>query len=360
MLSLILRELPVLSLRTRSRPHTVLSSRAQRGICFFLLLGVLLVPTAFRGHVSAVESEPHRPRILGIVSVRVLARDLRASRDFYSKVLTEDHPCIWCGQVQENTFSVNYLQYVQLVPSPSAPPSNRIDQIIFETDNVPALWSYLTSQGVGTVVPTLDESPFAPEILQAPKHPEAQKTAKVKKETVVPQVYFYALDPEGHRIGFRQLPAEVHKTRGDADKMHLIHAGFTVKDRAIEDHFYKDILGFHLYWHGGMKDDKDDWVDMQVPDGTDWIEFMLNIPPDADKHLLGIMNHFAIGVSDVAQSAFAVRRNGLSYPDEPKIGRDGKWQLNLYDPDDTRVEFMEFTPVQKPCCSEFTGPHPKP
>jgi len=24
------------------------------------------------------------------------------------------------------------------------------------------------------------------------------------------------------------------------------------------------------------------------------------------------------------------------------------------------VELMEFTPVEKPCCSEFTGPHPKP
>jgi len=32
--------------------------------------------------------------------------------------------------------------------------------------------------------------------------------------------------------------------------------------------------------------------------------------------------------------------------------------LNVYDPDETRVEFMEFTPVQKPCCSDYTGPHP--
>jgi hypothetical protein len=26
----------------------------------------------------------------------------------------------------------------------------------------------------------------------------------------------------------------------------------------------------------------------------------------------------------------------------------------------TRVEFMEFTPVQKPCCSEITGKNPGP
>ena len=55
----------------------------------------------------------------------------------------------------------------------------------------------------------------------------------------------------------------------------MIHAGFVVHDRAAEDKFYKDLLGFHLYWHGGMKDDETDWVDMQVPDGTQWLEYML-------------------------------------------------------------------------------------
>jgi hypothetical protein len=40
------------------------------------------------------------------------------------------------------------------------------------------------------------------------------------------------------------------------------------------------------------------------------------------------------------------------------MGKDGKWQLNVFDPDLTRVELMEFKPVEKPCCSGFTGPHP--
>ena len=41
-----------------------------------------------------------------------------------------------------------------------------------------------------------------------------------------------------------------------------------------------------------------------------------------------------------------------------QMGRDGKWQLNLYDPDQTRIELMEFTPTGKTCCSEFQGQHP--
>lgn len=101
------------------------------------------------------------------------------------------------------------------------------------------------------------------------------------------------------------------------------------------DRLYNDVRGFHVYWHGGRKDEETDWVDMQVPNGADWSEYMLIHA--AEKQL---------------------RANGWNGTEQPKIGRDGKWQLNLYDPDDTRVELMEFTPVQKPCCSEYTGPHP--
>jgi hypothetical protein len=72
------------------------------------------------------------------------------------------------------------------------------------------------------------------------------------------------------------------------------------------------------------------------------------------------MNHISLGVPSVAEATKELKEKGYSGFEEPKIGRDGKWQLNLYDPDQTRVELMEFTPVEKPCCSEFTGTHPKP
>ena len=140
----------------------------------------------------------------------------------------------------------------------------------------------------------------------------------------------------------------------------IIHAGFVVHDRAAEDRFYKDILGFHVYWHGGMKDDETNWVDMQVPDGTDWIEYMLGVSPNASHKTLGVMNHIALGVPDIHAAQQQLIKNGWKGTEQPQIGRDGKWQLNLYDPDGTRVELMEFTPVEKPCCSEYTGPHPKP
>ena len=46
--------------------------------------------------------------------------------------------------------------------------------------------------------------------------------------------------------------------------------------------------------------------------------------------------------------------------DGPSMGLDGKWQANLYDPDGTRVELMEYSAVKKPCCSPFTASDPTP
>ncbi len=172
---------------------------------------------------------------------------------------------------------------------------------------------------------------------------------------------FTAIDPDHHRIRFIDVSLSNPPSNSKYQTpVWMIHAGFVVHDRAAMDKFYKDILGFRLYWHGGMKDGTDDWVDMQVPDGTDWIEYMLNVPANADKRELGVMNHIALGVPDIQEAEKQLLKNGWKPGEKPEIGRDGKWQLNLYDPDGTRVELMEFTPVQKPCCSDYTGPHPGP
>ena len=59
-------------------------------------------------------------------------------------------------------------------------------------------------------------------------------------------------------------------------------------------------------------------------------------------------------------AAAQLRKQGLQTFDGPEIGRDGKNSLDAYDPDDTRVEVMEFTPTKPPCCHPYTASHPKP
>jgi catechol 2,3-dioxygenase-like lactoylglutathione lyase family enzyme/predicted enzyme related to lactoylglutathione lyase len=290
--------------------------------------------------VVAASDAPKRPRILGIARVQILTSDISAARSFYSTVLDHAHDCNWCEGLPGRSFLVNLNQGIALSNASSPAPSDLIEEIAFATDNIAALRRYLAANKIP---------------VSKPNKPDDN--------------YLSLTDPEGHRIGFLQQPGMSALTEHQQQsldtffpsKLRIIHAGIIVRDRAAEDRFYKDILGFHVYWHGGMKEGEDHWVDMQVPDGTDWIEYMLNVAPNADKHTLGVMNHIALGVEDIKPATERLRDDGVvPILEQPKIGRDGKWQLNLYDPDDTRVEFMEFTPTQKPCCSEYTGPHPKP
>jgi len=143
----------------------------------------------------------------------------------------------------------------------------------------------------------------------------------------------------------------------------VIHVGERVKSADAENAFYRDLLGFKPYWFGGMKPGKTDWISQQVPDGHDWLEYMMESGDgDISQRQFGVLDHLSIGVVNMEQAVTTLDREGrLNNPHTPmQIGRDGKWQYNLFDPDGTRLELMEFTPVEKPCCSPFTAPNPSP
>src|SRR6266568_852331 len=290
----------------------------------------------FAAFNPTANQEPPRPKILGISHVRIRVSDFCKGKDFYSMVLGQHFYCPSDKRPEGGSIALHSSQFITLninslnAGSPLNQPS-LLEEVGFITDDARGLQQYLTSRNI--VVSEVGSRPPS----------------------------FTVHDPEGHRIAFVERSTSPTEFRpGLPPEPRIIHAGFIVHDRAVEDRFYKDILGFHLYWHGGRKDDETDWVDMQVPDGTDWIEYMLNVPPNADKRLLGVMNHIALGVPDIHAAEKQLRANGWNGDEQPKIGRDGKWQLNLYDPDQTRVELMEFTPAKEPCCSPYTGPHPKP
>jgi catechol 2,3-dioxygenase-like lactoylglutathione lyase family enzyme len=292
------------------------------------LATVLFCLTAF------AKDQPVRPRIKGIAQVRLLVTDADRSRAFYDGILKIGPRLNRCPKSESLCFSLGQDQQIVLQQAGISVAPSLLIEAALETDNAAQLHSYLESKGA------------APG--QLSKSPEGNQS-------------FAISDPEGHHIVFVQYPSSDNSlTTLNQISTHMIHAGFVVHDRDAEDKFYKDILGFHVYWHGGMKEGEDNWVDMQVPDGTDWIEYMLKVPDNATHKQLGVMNHIALGVPDIQAAKEQLIKNGWKGTEEPKIGRDGKWQLNLYDPDETRVEMMEFKPTKEPCCSSYTGPHPGP
>jgi len=287
----------------------------------------------------AAQSKPVRPPITGIHHVRIYVSDMQKSRAFYSDILGLPPVGYRCAGTSYSCFSISWgprQQHIELEQGPSPAPKDWLAEIAFQTDSVSQMRGLLLAHGVAA--------------------------GPISKDAYGMQ-HFELRDPEGNPISFieRSGPFPVDDPGPSrAPSTRLIHAGFVVKDIAAENHFYVDLLGFRPYWHGGFKDADTDWYELQVPDGDNWIEYMLNISPSADKKELGIQNHFSLGVRDIHATEAKIKAKGAASYDGPEVGRDGKWSLDLYDPDGTRVELMEFTPVQKPCCSEYTGPHPKP
>jgi catechol 2,3-dioxygenase-like lactoylglutathione lyase family enzyme len=302
-----------------------------------LLLAVGLVLQIASSH-SRAQQKPARPRITGIDHVRIYVTDTHSSSSFYQRLMGVHAAGRGCTDASLPCFTVGWRrrQSVQLQKVPSPDIKNWLAEIAFSTEDVARLREYVISAGVSATA--------------------------ISKASC--SAHFEMRDPEGTPVSFIQRSCGVlDEPAGYLSEPQIrvgfLHAGFVVKDIAAENKFYRDLLGFKLYWHGGFKDDGLDWYEIQVPDGSDWIEYMLNIPANADHKELGVQNHFSLGVKDIHAAAEQLRKNGLLKFDGPEIGRDGKWGLDAYDPDGTRVEFMEPTPAREPCCHAYTAPHPQ-
>ena len=295
-------------------------------------LAVVLTLAIFAGCAASQSHTVERPKIPGIDHVSFFTTVPDGVKRLYAGLLglTSAAP-IEPGGLQRYVIGRQWVGYSS-APDPKA--NDRMDHVAFNTNDIVVLRQYLIAKGMKV-----------PEIQERPDHSRS----------------FMMADPEGHHIEFVERgKADTPATSSSAVSRHMIHTGFLVRSREAEDRFYRDILGFHLYWHGSMKPGQTDWVAMQVPDGTDWLEYMLNQPEKMDLELMGVMNHISLGVADMKQAEATMESHGWKPhgDEEAEIGRDGKWQLDVFDPDLSRVELMEFKPVQKPCCFDFTGPHP--
>ena len=280
---------------------------------------------------------PKRPGITGVASFAVKVSDLAAARAFYGDVLGLDQPFIVAnplGGSDLTAFKINDRQYVYVAPDLRDPAESRLLFVGFETTDANALRSYLAANAVDV--------------------PPALKPDRDGNLSL------FVKDPEGNVVQFVQYrPSSVQgrskgkflSARRTSD--HALHVGYRITDPEKLDRFYKDLLGFRLIWKGGSRDDRFDWISMAVPDGSQWIEYMVNTGSPSPKQL-GVLNHLALGTLDIDAVHRQIVERGYADKADPAIGRDGRWLMHLYDKDFTRTEFMVRKPVKDPCCFPLT------
>jgi len=287
--------------------------------------------------IVSLPAAPARPKITGVASFAVKVASLDEARAFYGGVLGLDEAFTIknpIGGSDLTTFKINDRQYVYVAPDLKDPNDSRLLFIGFETANAKALRDYLASRDV-TVPPSVSTDA------------EGNLSLLVK-------------DPEGNSVQFIEYRSSSVQGRSKGKFLsprrlsdHALHVGYRILDPQKLDGFYKDVLGYRLIWKGGNRDDRFDWISMAVPDGNQWIEYMVNTGTPTPRQL-GVLNHLALGTLDIEAVHKQVVERGYGDKSVPSIGRDGRWLMHLYDKDFTRTEFMIRKPVKEPCCSPIT------
>ena len=291
---------------------------------------------------ATAQTEMSRPKITGISHLAVYTSNPAATEHYYKDIIgaaklpDPENP-------EGVRYAVSATQFIEVLPLPPGAGINRLDHTAWNVSSAEGMLKYLRMRG--------------------------WKTPAMVTRGADGSKWFTVLDPENNKVEFVQPP--LHPKAPDATNVvgtHIIHLGIMVHDRAKEDTFYRALLDFKPYWFGGMQDGKIDWVSQQVPDGHDWLEYMMTsgpsgsgIPATITQHALGVLDHLSIGEVSVPEAYKVLQagnRLGGVHDKEPKIGKDGKYQFNLYDPDGIRLELMNFHATEKPCCSPFTAEDP--
>lgn len=287
---------------------------------------LVLITLLLTASLSA-QNDVKRPRILGVAHIALFTTDLAKSRGFYEDFLGFQEPFTLKredGSVRIAFVKINDRQYVELFTDPPKG-DGQLNHIAVYTDSAQQMRDYLAERGIK--VPTT-----------VPKG----KTGNYN---------FTIQDPDGHTVEIVQYLADslTGKNQGkfaptSRISSRIMHVGFLVRDLELSMKFYRDLLGFQEFWRGSSNGTQLSWVNMRVPDGDDYVEFMLytGMPSTQER---GVKNHLSLEVPDIEKAVQDLEKRPASqlYEREIKtqVGKNRKRQTNLFDPDGTRVELME-------------------
>jgi lactoylglutathione lyase len=284
---------------------------------------VALTGASGLARAGAVEPLP----ILGIAHVAFQSSDLEASRAYYTGVLGYEVAFPETGATQVLSFKVNDDQFVKLVAVAAPTADDRLMEVALQVTDVARSRALLIERG-------LEPTPLA-------TRPDGTRAATL-------------LDPDGHLIAFVEYTPESQQVRSRGRSLgakrvstRLWHTGVTVTNEVAARLFYEKTLGCVESWRGGPEGQPTAWINAQLPGMRgDYLEYMLlHEPPTRAR--LGSMHHICLQVPDIHAECQALFDAGLAAnpAQAPRVGRNGRWLFNSYDPDGTRTELMEPEPA---------------
>ncbi len=266
-----------------------------------------------------------RPPILRIAHASYKVSDINKAKEFYGGFLGYEEAFTYYNKdesVSVTFFKVNDNQFIEITPTLKPDMPDRLNHICFETTDIELMRKYLSSKGI--------------------KVPEKLLTGRDRN------LHFTVKDPDDHLIEFVQIVKgsdhDLAKGKFLNEKRisdRIPHLGLTIKNIDEANKFYKDILGFSEIWRGGLTDSVTNYVNMKIPESTDYIEYMI-VDQEMTASRLHSAHHICLKVSDLQIAIDKLRDRQINIKmDMPKLGRNNRWLLNMYDFDGTRIELME-------------------
>lgn len=288
------------------------------------LIAATLVWPAF----AQTAAPPKRPHIYGIAHYATRVSDIEKARAYYKEFLGFDEPFFLHnpdGSINMSFIKVNDYQYIEVSPG-LKPEDDRLNHISFYTEDAEAMRAYLGANGV--------------------KVPDSVPRGRSGN------LNFTVKDPDGHGVEIVQYLPDGWAMRNKGKflpasrvSQHIAHVGIIVGDVEAAQRFYGGLLGFTETWRGAAAGSSTvSWINMRVPDGSDYVEFMLYKDLPAGNRR-GTQHHICLETPDIAHALEHVKSRDYAAfygkAMEIRTGINRKRQVNLYDPDGTRAELME-------------------
>ena len=290
-----------------------------------------------------------RPKILGVAHMAIYVKDLDRARRFFEDFLGYGEPFTLPqkngGSAVRIAFvKVNDYQYFEIFNEADRG-EGQLNHISFYTNDADAMYRYLKSRGVEVM---------------------SDKGSVGKGQTG--NKNFIIKDPDGHIVEIVEYQPDSWTAREKGKFMpdsristQIMHVGLLADDLDRSMRFYGGILGFQEFWRGSGSPRMLSWVNIRPPESQDYLELMLydKLPEPGSR---GTKNHASLMVPDAEKALAELKKRAVKAGYEQEIaiqiGVNRRRQINLYDPDGTRIELMEPNTVDGKPAPNSTAPRP--